>query len=134
MRDPTERNPSMSHTFPNEDSALDSAIAAAYANLAKHEADTDEYRNIVNQLTALYKIKNTTLQHFEDARQFDLKHQHEVDCATDVRELNERPFYARVDPNTALTVAANLVIGFAVIKYEHTGVIATRVRDFMKKI
>lgn len=40
----------------------------------------------------------------------------------------------RVDPNTLLTIAGNLLIGLAVIKYEQTGVITTKVWSFLSKI
>jgi CHASE3 domain sensor protein len=42
--------------------------------------------------------------------------------------------HKRVDPNTVLTVAGNIFIGLAVIKYEQTGVISSKVMSFMKKI
>lgn len=38
-----------------------------------------------------------------------------------------------VDPNTLLTVLGNIAIGLSVLKYEQTGVITTRIRDFLVK-
>jgi len=39
----------------------------------------------------------------------------------------------RVDPNTALTVAGNLAIGLAVVKYERTAVVTSKVWSFLTK-
>lgn len=41
------------------DIALEKAIGVALSELASHHAETDEYRNVVNQLTALYAIQDT---------------------------------------------------------------------------
>ncbi len=49
------------------------------------------------------------------------------------RELESRPFFKRVDPNVAVTVAGNLVIGIAVIKHERTAVITSKVWSFLTK-
>lgn len=124
----------MINPFPIEDPDLDAAIASAYADLKAHRADSTEYAAALNQLSKLYKLRNDALQHHQDAQQFELKHSLEVDQHEYEIEQNDRPFWQRVDPNTALTVTANLAIGLIVVKYEQTGVIRTVVRDFMKKI
>lgn len=134
--------------FPYEDSDLNTAIASAFAGLTQHSPDSKEYAEIVKQLSALYKLKNDTARTAQDAAEFaqkfqldldkhqldEAKLQLENDIACDARELAERPFLMRVSPDTALTVVANLIIGFAVIKYEQTGVIRTEIRNFMRKI
>lgn len=38
-----------------------------------------------------------------------------------------------VDPNQLLTVIGNLAIGFAVLKFEGTGVVTTKIWNFLKK-
>lgn len=39
-----------------------------------------------------------------------------------------------VDPNTLVVVVGNLLIGFAVIKYERTAVVTTKLWSFMSKL
>jgi CHASE3 domain sensor protein len=39
-----------------------------------------------------------------------------------------------LDPNTLLTVAGNIIIGVAVLKYEQTGIITSKIWNFMSKI
>lgn len=120
--------------FLNEDSALDEAIASALTDLKSFSADEEGYQKAVDQLSKLYKLKHDNakiaLEAHNTAEQHTLARQqwvHEV--ATEAL-----PFYRRVDPNTVLTVAGNIFIGLAVIKYEQTGVISTKVMSFMKKM
>ena len=142
----------MSYPFPTEDSALDEAIASAYSDLKSKHADEDAHDAIVKQLNQLYKLKYDAARIALEFHQTDLKHQLEsekhaqevvisdanlnleVERWSHQLEQDARPFYARVDPNTVLTVAANVFIGLAVIKYEQTGVISSKVLSFMKKI
>ena len=120
--------------FDIEDTDLDEAIASAFADLRHHKADSDEYRKAVEQLSKLYALKNQTAQLNLQAQQSAAAQQLANDQNAWQEEQDQRPFYRRVDPNTALTVAGNILIGIVVIKYEQTGVISTKVRDFMRKI
>lgn len=124
----------MINPFPIEDPTLDEAIASAFADLKSHNAASDEYQKTVDQISKLYKLKNEAYEGYQNAQEFELKHQLECDQNAYQEELRELPFYKRVDPNTALTVAGNILIGLAVIKYEQTGVISSKVMTFMKKI
>lgn len=61
---------------------------------------------------------------------------HEKDYASAVDQLVKLQTFKKknLDPNTLITVIGNLVIGFAVLKYEGTGVITTKLWSFMSKI
>ena len=120
--------------FDHEDPALDEAIASAFADLKSHSADEEGYQKAVDQLSKLYALKNNAAQLSLQAQQSHAAHQLACDQNTWQEELDQRPFLKRVDPNTALTVAGNLLIGLAVIKYEQRNVISTKVMSFMKKI
>lgn len=142
----------MTNPFHPEDTALDAEIARVYSHLSHFAAEDDEYQQAVDQLSKLYKLKHDqeklTLEfaihdskldlererHANEHELLSAKAEHEIAEAELERQSASRPWIQRVDPNTALTVAANIAIGLAVIKYEQTGVIATRVRDFMQKI
>ena len=123
----------MNHFLP-EDSALDEAIASAFADLASHNASEDNYQKTVDQLSKLYALKNQQDKINLEFQQSEAKHTLEQQAQDYQYDLDQLPFYKRVDPNVALTVAGNIFIGLAVIKYEQTGVISTRIKDFMKKI
>jgi hypothetical protein len=48
-------------SFPTkQNSSLDDALEDAILELQSHNADSDEYRNIVNQITALNEVRNST--------------------------------------------------------------------------
>lgn len=120
--------------FDQEDSNLDDAIANVYADLKKFKSDDQAYRNATEQLTKLYALKNQTAQLNLQAQTAAAAQQLACDQNAWQEEQDARPFYQRVDPNVILTVFGNLVVGFAVIKYEQTGVISSKVMSFMKKI
>lgn len=138
----------MFEPFDHVDQDLDAAIASAFSDLRTHPADSDEYSKVARQLSGLYRIRHENAQLNLQAQRESANHNLSIDqhslardqhqLANDIRvhedELDERPFYARVDPNTALTVLGNIVIGIAVIKYEQTGVISSKVFSFMRKI
>lgn len=124
----------MPFILPNEDHDLDAAITAAYARLKTFEAEEDGYHTTLNRISELYKLKFDAANIRLEAQQHDDKHTLEVVVAEHQLDLDARPFYKRVDPNTALTVAGNLLVGLAVVKYEQTGVISSKVMSFMKKI
>lgn len=124
----------MTNILPTEDKALDEAIASAFADLASLSADEQGYQQAVDQLSKLYKLKH-------DAAEINLKstdtvtknalEQQKMDAEYDFAQL---PFFKRMSPDTILTVAGNLALGLAVIKYEQRGVITSKVMTFMKKI
>lgn len=120
--------------FPTEDSNLEEAIASAFADLKAHSADEEGYQKAVDQLTKLYKLKTDMSKLNLEFQQSEAEHALEQQKLDHRYDEDNRPFYKRVDPNVVLTVAGNIFIGLAVIKYEQTGVISTKVRDFMKKI
>lgn len=120
--------------FDHEDFDLDAAIARVYSYLMNLDPESKEFQATTDRLTDLYALKNQAAQ---------LNFQAQTEAVTQKRafaesqweaELATRPFYQRIDPNTALTVVGNILIGFAVIKYEQTGVISSKVMSFMKKI
>lgn len=120
--------------FNIEDSDLDAAIASAFADLKSFSADEEGYQKSVDQLSKLYALKEKTAQLNLQAQTAAAAQQLANDQNAWQEEQEARPFFKRVDPNTALTVAGNLFIGLAVIKYEQTGVISSKVMSFMKKI
>ena len=124
----------MSNPFPGEDPTLDAAIAAAFSTLANIKVDEEGYKTAVANLTSLYDIKNAALQHYQDAEEFEYEFNLKADAQHFEQQNAEKPFYMRVDPNTVVTVVGNIFIGLAVIKYEQTGVISSKVMSFMKKI
>lgn len=81
--------------------------------------------------------RDTTLDEAIASAYADLKahsadedgYQKSVDQLTKLYALKKKG----VDPNVLITVAGNLLIGLSVIKYEQTGVIATKVMSFLTK-
>lgn len=123
----------MINPFPNQDPALEAAIASALKDLASHQADSDEYAKAVDQLTKLYKIRNASLQAYSEAEKFKNEHSLELERFSIEEACNELPAWRRVSPETVLTVAGNLAIALIVVKYEQTGVISSQVRNFIRK-
>lgn len=120
--------------FNTEDSALDEAIASAFADLKSFSADEEGYQKALDQLSKLYALKNQSAQLSLQAQQSYAAHQLASDQNAWQEEQDCLPFYKRVDPNVVLTVSGNLLIGLIVVKYEQTGVISSKVMSFMKKI
>lgn len=120
--------------FPTEDSALDEAIASAHADLKSFSADEEGYQKAVDQLSKLYKLKHEQAKLNLELYQSDLKHTLEKEEAEFKKEVDARPFFKRVDPNTVVTVAGNALVALVVVKYEQKHVIASKVMSFMKKI
>lgn len=120
--------------FPTEDTALDEEIARVYSQLTQFNAETDEYRNAAARLTELYKLRHDQFKLNLEARKSATEHELEQQKMDHQYDQDNRPWFQRVDPNTALAVAGNIAIGLAVIKYEQTGVISSKVWSFMKKI
>lgn len=124
----------MFNPFDTEDSNLDEAIASAFADLKSFSADEEGYQKATDQLSKLYALKNQTAQLSLQAQQSHAAHQLASDQNAWQEEQDSLPFYKCVDPNVVLTVAGNLLIGLIVVKYEQTGVISSKVTNFMKKI
>lgn len=120
--------------FNINDQDLDAAIASAYNDLSRFQAEEDGYQKAVDQLSKLYKLRMDLAKLNLEAQESSAKQLLANDQNAWQEEQDQRPFYRRVDPNTALTVAGNILIGLAVIKYEQTGVISSKVMTFMKKI
>ena len=120
--------------FPTGDSNLDEAIESAFADLKSYSANEEGYQTTVDQIAKLYKLKHDQSKLNLELHQTDSKITLEAAQVDAEAQQKAKPFYKRVDPNTALTVAGNLLIGLAVIKYEQTGVIATKVQSFLKKV
>lgn len=116
------------------DPALEEAIAKVYSDLKKFKSDDDEFQKAITQLSKLYAIQDQLAQLQLQAQKDYAAHQLAQDQSAWNEEQDSRPFYMRVDPNTVVTVLGNLAIGLAVIKYEQTGVISTKVMSFMRKI
>lgn len=119
--------------FSIEDQDLDDAIANVYNDMKKFNADSEEYRNAASQLTVLYALKNQTAQLNLQAQQSAAAQQLACDQNAWQEEQDDLPFYKRVSPDTALTVAGSLVTALIVIKYEQTGVISSKAMSFMRK-
>ena len=124
----------MLNPFQIEDPDLDRAIAQAYNDLKALSATDEGYQSTVDQLTKLYKLRHDAAQHFHDAQAFEFKHMLEADAQAYAEEQNELPWYQRVDPNTVVAVAGNLLLGLIVVKYEQTGVIQSKAMSLIKKI
>lgn len=123
----------MFNPFDTEDTTLDEAIASAFLDLAHHKPDSSEYQSTVDQLTKLYALKEKTAQLSLQAQTAAAAQQLANDQNAWQEEQDQRPFYKRVDPNTAFTVAGNLLVALIVIKYEERSVISTKALTFMKK-
>jgi hypothetical protein len=120
--------------FDHEDLDLDDAIANAFADLKKFKSEDEGYQTTVDQLTKLYALRDQTAQLNLQAQTAAAAQQLAQDQSTWQEEQDDLPFWRRVEPNTVVTVAGNLVLGLLVIKYEQTGVISSKVMTFMKKI
>ena len=119
--------------FDHEDEALTEEIARVHAYLTNIDPDGDQYQSTVDQLSKLYKLQNDIAQLSLQAQEKFASHQLACDKNAWCEELDERPFWMRVDPSTLATVAGNLAIALIVIKYEERAVISTKALSFMKK-
>lgn len=131
-----------------EDTDLEEAIASAYRDLKSFSADEEGYQKAVDQLSKLYALQHQTAQLNLQAQTASAAHQladsqhqlaedqHKLACSQVVwqEEQDARPFYMRISPDTALTVAGNLAVALIVIKFEQQNVISTKLMNFMKKI
>ena len=123
-----------SNPFQTEDSNLHEAIASAFADLKNFSANDEGYQAATDQLVKLYKLKHDQSKLNLELHVADNKILLDEANAEFEREQTTKPFYMRVDPNTALVVLGNLAVGLIVVKYEQTGVISSKVMSFMKKI
>lgn len=114
-------------------SALEEEIARVHAQLNQLSAADKEYEATINQLSKLYALKNTIAQLSLQAQKDFAAHQLAEDVRVHQDELDQRPFYKRVSPDTALTVAGSLLTALFVIKYEERSVISTKALSFMRK-
>lgn len=124
----------MSYPFDHEDSALDAEIARVYEQLTTWGAEDEEYQKAVDQLTKLYKLKHDQSKLNLELYQTDSKNNLEAETAQFEREQTTKSWLQRVEPSTVIAVAGNLAVALVVVKYEQTGVIASKVTSFMKKI
>lgn len=124
----------MTNILPTEDHDLNDAIASAFNDLKQFSATDEGYQITVNQLTELYALKHGTAKIILEEKIADNKHTLDVDTFEHQLDVDALPFYKRMSPDAVLTVAGNLVLGLAVIKYEQRGVITSKVMTFMKKI
>lgn len=120
--------------FDTEDTDLNEEIARVYTHLKTFSSEDEEYQKAVDQLTKLYAFKNSAAQLSLQAQQSYAAHQLASDQNAWQEEQDQRPFYKRVEPNTVAAVLGNLAVALIVIKYEQTGVISTKVTNFMRKI
>lgn len=119
--------------FNFEDDDLTEAIRSAYADLKSFTADDEGYQKTVDQLTKLYALKNQTAQLNFQAQTESATHKRAQAESQWEAEQAELPFYKRVSPDTIVAVAGNLLVAVVVVKYEQTGVIASKVTSFMRK-
>lgn len=123
----------MFNPFDHEDDALDEAIASVFDDLKTLKPSDEGYRPAAKQLSELYALKYDAAKLILQAQEKHAAHQLEADKNTWQEEQDERPFYERIDPNTALTVAGSLLTALIVVKYEKTGVISSKALNFMRK-
>lgn len=119
--------------FSHEDHALESEIARVYSRLNDLQPDDEEYQKASSQLSRLYKLRTEQAQLHLQAQKEHAAHQLACDVNTWKEEQDQRPFYARISPDTALAVAGSLVTALIVVKYEQAGVISTKAMSFMRK-
>lgn len=120
--------------FQTEDSALDEEIARVYTHMKAFSAEDSEYQKAADQLAGLYKLKHDQAKLNLELYQTELKNHLEQDQVDHERELESRPWYQRVSPDTAVVVTGNAVIALIVIKYEQHAVISSKLFSFLKKI
>ena len=119
--------------YDHEDSALTEEIARVHAYLQVIAPDDESYQKTVDQLSKLYSLQHNAAQLTLQAQKEYASHLLECDKNAWQEEQDERPFWKRVEPSVALTVAGNLAIALIVIKYEERAVISTKALSFMKK-
>ena len=120
--------------FDHADADLDAEIDRLHSSLAKMDATEEAYQKTSQQLSHLYKLRYDRAELILKSQQQFAEHQLKQDESRWQEEQDQRPWYKRVEPNTTVTVAGNLLVAIIVVKYEKTGVISTQVRNFMRKI
>lgn len=138
--------------FNHEDRDLTAAITRAHRALDDLKIESEEYSDALSQLSNLYRIQREQAQlNLQAQREYasqqlaesqfnhTVEHdnaQHQLACDQNAwqEEQDQRPFWRRVEPSTALTVAGNLAVALLVVKYEQRSVISTQVRHFMQRI
>lgn len=117
----------------HEDTTLEKEIDRVHTHLTSLTPDSDEYEQTVNQITKLYALRNANNQLSLQAQKEYAAHELATSKTIYEEEQAKLPFYKRVDPNTALSVAGSLLTAVIVVKYEQTGVISTKAMSFMRK-
>jgi hypothetical protein len=135
----------------HEDTTLEAEIDRVHSYLKSYDPDSDEYRQTINQLTRLYDLRNAnnqlSLQAQKDSAASELAYEqlsyeseksaaeqaHAESLLVWEQEQAQLPFLMRVSPDTWVTVAGSIAVAVMVVKYEQTGVIASKVMTFMRK-
>lgn len=123
----------MFNPFILEDQNLDSEIITVYRHLSTLSPEDKEYQQTLDQLSKLYKLKHDLAELNLKAQKDHAAHQLACDQNAWSEEQDQRPFFARVEPNTVLTVAGSLLTALIVVKYEQTGVISSKALSFLRK-
>ena len=69
------------------------------------------------------------LNDMKGSSSYEEEYQKSVDQLTKLYALKQKS----VDPNTLMTVAGNIFIGMAVLKFESTGVVTSKIWSFLQK-
>lgn len=69
------------------------------------------------------------LQDMKGNHSYEDEYQKSVEQLTKLYALKQKG----VDPNTLMTVAGNIFIGMAVLKFESTGVVTSKIWSFLQK-
>ena len=117
----------------HEDTTLEKEIDRVHTHLTSLTPDSDEYEQTIDQISKLYALRNANNQLSLQAQKEYAAHELATSNAAHEKEQTKLPFYKRVDPNTALSVAGSLLTAVIVVKYEQTGVISTKAMSFMRK-
>lgn len=72
------------------------------------------------------------LQDMKGNSSYEDEYQKSVDQLTKLYALKPKKI-ENVDPNTLITVAANVFLGIAVLRFEDTGVVTSKLWTFLKK-
>lgn len=113
----------MNNTTPDTDKIdLDTVIDAALIELSSFNADTSEYKTILDRVQTLYSIKIASEKSvFDNMR-----------TAHDVEADSKKP-KKTVSPDTLVSAGASLAGIFMILSYEHIAPITTKALSFVTK-
>lgn len=79
-------------------------------------------------------LDKTIAEAFDDLKDLDAHNDAYAKSVTQIAKLYSlKPKRMALDPNTLIIVAANIVIGYRVLKFERDGIITTKLWSFLTK-